>query len=158
MSVLCGNHSTIQYVLLVMSDGPNPAKNYILSFIQMSGSACTQESVWIGKRLIPGSCVCVYFQDTQIISQRTEDEVSGVLMMLTNSCIHICSTVQLLTVIHYISVQCPFLSYSITQKIAMKIIHWKGNLYQKDRMWRKAWKNRKQKQRRLKRKLKKVCQ
>lgn len=57
-----------------MSDGPNPAKNYILSFIQMSGSACTQESVWIGKRLIPGSSVCVC---VCVFSRYTDDKLEN---------------------------------------------------------------------------------
>jgi len=102
----------------------------------------------------------LHFQDTQMMSCRTKEEISSVLIMVMSNCIHICSRMQLLTVIpYYIAVQCRFLSYSIIQqKMTMKICHRKDNLHQEDRNWRKAWKNRNLKQRRLKRKPEKVCQ
>lgn len=101
----------------------------------------------------------LHFQDTQMMSWRAKEEISSGLIMITSNCIHMCGRMQLLTVIHYIAVQCPFLSYSIIQqKMAIKISHWKDYLHQKDRNWRKAWKKRNLRQRRLKRKPEKVCQ
>lgn len=100
----------------------------------------------------------LHFLDAQMMSCRTIEEISSGLIMVMSNCIHICSRMQLLMVIHCLAVQCPFLSYSIIQQMAMKISHWKEYLHQKDKNWRKAWKNGNLKQRRLKRNPEKVCQ
>lgn len=101
----------------------------------------------------------LHFLDAQMMNCRTKEAISSGLIMVMSNCIQICSRMQLLMIIHYLAVQCPFLSYSIIQqRVAMKISHWKEYLHQKDRNWRKVWKNGNLKQRRLKRKPEKVCQ
>lgn len=79
--------------------------------------------------------------------------------MAMSNCINTCSGLQLLTVIHYLAVQCPFLSCSIIiqKQVAMKVSHLKDYLHQKNRNWREARKSRNLKPRRLRRKAEKVC-